>query len=66
MEINGTPIYSREAMRLAAVAKTEETKQIEVVVQKAETIKAQQIDQQRKTYVNLEGQVTGRLINIFA
>lgn len=65
MNINGTPIYSREAMRLTGMAKTEEAKQIEVAVQKAEAIKTQQIDQQRKTYVNLEGQVTGRLINLF-
>jgi hypothetical protein len=65
MEINGTPIYSREAMRLTGMAKTEEAKQIEIAVQKVEAIKAQQLEQQQKTFVNMEGHVTGRLVNIF-
>lgn len=66
MQINGTPIYSLEALRLTSMAKTEEARQIAVATQKAQDIKLQQLEQQRKIYVNLQGQPIGLLVDILA
>lgn len=66
MQINGTPIFSLEALRLTSMAKKEEARQIAGATQKAENIKIQQLEQQRKIYVNLQGQPIGILVDIFA
>lgn len=74
MEISRTlaSSYSLESIRLASSARVEKNTQENLKlltkeeIKNGDVLKEQQQKEQQKTMVNTQGQVTGRIINIFA